>query len=436
MMVLPLLAHAPPGPHRRRSLYLAAAVTLLACDHPRPSPVPSPPSPPAAQADPPTPPVSPFRVVAEGANGDDQHYSPLRTMCPVHGAVLMCGHHGPLLHASATAGMTVFDRTRVAHEVHGQWPSHLWAISAEEQFVYAFQQSPTGWIRRARIGVNSDVTTHHQSTLWGDGGLAILTTSLRSQSHPVRNFTTTSIRTITREGVVLQRSLAARQGQPLVSYGFSIHALGTHDLLVAGQTGGKAIMDGLPALFVWRGASPFPEPLALPDARCLVDDMHGASDDVHIFGQRDTPLSGVPCGYQLTPTGFIKLSLPPSRGAVSSYSRAPDGTQWLILREETHQLLGHSTLWSRQPNATWEPVSLPAPVLSRTKRWGPVLPQRVHVADDGRVWIDAIYRERCGRSLLLATDATAPPCRLEMSEALCTPTPDQEHRYGACPEVN
>ncbi|RYE79199.1 MAG: hypothetical protein EOO74_04075 [Myxococcales bacterium] len=64
-----------------------------------------------------------------------------------------------------------------------------------------------------------------------------------------------------------------------------------------------------------------------------------------------------------------------------------------------------------------------------------MLPQAVHVADDGRVWVEAIYRERCGRLLLLATDATAPPCRVDMGEPLCTATPEAEHTRGQCREV-
>lgn len=422
-----------PSLLRAQVLALLAAVAVLSCDHARSAPAPPPsPSASATSRETAAPPGSLFRVVVEGANGDDEHYTPYMTLCPVQGAVLLCGT-GSLLQVSVTAGVTRFDEVG-AREVRGRWPSQLWTISADDQHIHALQQSPTGWTQRVRLGTAGDVSTWHQSASWGDGGLAILTEGFRSQETPYREYVDLVVRTITREGKVLPRALTDRQGRPLVTYGYSIHGLGAQDLLVAGQTGGKGIQDGTPALFLWRGSERFPERLKLPDETCKLEVLEGAPDDVHVFGERAQGSRKSACGYRVTATEFMEIPLPPAPGSVTSYSRAPDGTQWIVVRERTG-ILGRAGLWSRRPDAPWEPVALPAPALARTTRWGPIVPDRVHVDEGGRVWVGAAYRERCGRALLLATDATATPCRLGMSEALCTARPEQEHRNGACPEV-
>lgn len=430
MAAPPHLSFAP----RSALLIALKALVLLSCDRPHPS------TPPRTSSHSelekqaaPAPPVSPFRVIAEGANGNDEYYSPMLGLCPVRGAVLLCGH-GPLIQASPTTGLTIFDE-HGADEVHGRWPSQLWILSREDGFAYAAQQTTTGWVQRARLGSSTDVSVNHQSASWGDGGLAILTTGFHNDARTGFDVADVTVQTISRDGKVFRRSVNNRQGQLLVTYVFSIHSMGSNDLIAAGQTGGKGVMDGTPALFVWRGSSLFPERIPLPDDKCHINAIHGAPDDVRIFGQRNTQGSVIPCGYRLMSANFVELSLPSTGRDAISYSRSPDGTEWLVLHESKPGVLGSSTLWTHHPNAPWEPAVMPLPVLARTKHWGPILPQRVHVADDGRVWVGAVYRERCGRAIIMATDATAPPCRIGMSNAFCTATPEQEHKHGVCPEV-
>ncbi|RYZ38664.1 MAG: hypothetical protein EOO72_09690, partial [Myxococcaceae bacterium] len=192
------------------ALLLLPPAVLPGCDRPRPAPVPPPP--PVVSADHAELPApdpfaaSPFRVVAEGANGDDEHDRPLRAMCPVKGAILVCGH-GPLLHASATAGLTVFDPSMGSWQPRGQWPSRLWALSSDEAFTHVVQQTPGGWVKRARLGVASSVSMSHRTASWGDGGLAVLTSDHGYEPRTEREYTLTVIQTISRDGAVVKRAL-------------------------------------------------------------------------------------------------------------------------------------------------------------------------------------------------------------------------------------
>lgn len=319
--------------------------------------------------------ASPLHVaVTEAVRGDGQ-MSPWLRVCPVQGAVFLCGESAIYVQRDGVVARDTTLEAGLARDstglftliaVYGRWPDNAWLVATDVSQPPPFETTIYRWTgSRWRVAVPGHKSMHSFEVVpWGATGALLVEKTFGTGPSQVTT------------GIGAQTGRRIPDVEAVAPFNDSV-------LAVVREPHGRT---KTPSLQLWPASrAPLP-PLPLlagveSDAEVYIlgittvreseivlygghmDDGHGGRQ-----GTKEPYLAHFD-GKSLTP-----LIAPPG-AVVTSYVEEPSGIAWALSTRTADDW--RSTAWRREVGGPWSAVALPMPYV----------PDRLTLTDDGAVWM-------------------------------------------------